>query len=69
MTVGGGVDCEERRVRLRAGCEDGCPLLTGERVWEGAVPPPQKKKSTLHLKIGEFRCKLSAFCTVLKLIM
>ena len=37
------------------------PLRTGL----GAVPPPQIKKMDFASQIGEFWCKLSAFCTVL----
>jgi len=31
-----------RRRRVGAGCGEGVPLPTGDGVWGGAMPPPQK---------------------------
>ena len=57
----GGVWREEGVTRV--GCGDGCPPFHWGRVWEDAVPTPQKKiECASH--IGEFWCKLSAFCIV-----
>ena len=46
MRVGG--VWREEGVR-KAGCGDGCAAPHWGRVWEGVVPPPEKK-SILHLK-------------------
>jgi len=45
------------------------PSPLGEGSEEGAVPLPQKEKFDFGSQIGEFWCKLGAFCAVhLKLV-